>query len=170
MKEQKHITCDIVVIGAGLSGMAAAARASELGLKTVQVGASSTLLFASGLFDYLGVYPLESRRVLNTPKNGLEQMCSDIPDHPYAKAGHEQILNSFNFIKQFLHSAGLFYSLPQENNHMVLTSAGTFKPTFMMPLTFFKGANLDHESKKLLIVDFKGLRDFSAQQVVHVAQ
>ncbi len=170
MKEQRNITCDIAIIGAGFAGMAAAAKASALGLKTVQTGSPSSLLFASGLFDYLGIFPLASKLALKSPQCGMEQLCRDIPGHPYAKTGHEKIIESFNFLQHFLNSAGLKYTSPQDGNKSVLTAAGTFKPTFIMPATFSKGIDLDQSPKRLLIVDFKGLREFCAKQIARVVK
>ena len=43
MGNREELTCDLLVIGAGFAGMVAAARASQLGLKTIQVGNSSGL-------------------------------------------------------------------------------------------------------------------------------
>ena len=112
MKDKKHITCDITVIGAGFAGMVAAARASDLGLKTVQTGNSSQLYFASGLFDFLGVYPLHSRTPLKDPRTGLKLLQKEMPGHPYSKTSLEAILKSFDFLSRFLQSAGLNYIKP----------------------------------------------------------
>ncbi|MBU8909939.1 MAG: glycerol-3-phosphate dehydrogenase subunit GlpB [Desulfobacterales bacterium] len=167
MKNKKHITCDITVIGAGFAGMVAAARASALGLKTVQVGNSSQLYFASGLFDFLGVYPLHSRTVLQDPLTGLSLLQKEMPEHPYSKTSLEAILKSFDFLARFLQSTGLNYIKPDKENRSVLTSAGTFKPTCMIPETISKGCLLKNDTN-LLLVDFKGLKGFCAGQIADV--
>ena len=164
MKIQKNIDCDILVIGAGLTGMIAAARASNLGLRTVQTGNSSVLFFASGLFDLLGVYPIDSGKTLTNPYSGIKKLQYDQPEHPYSKISRNQIKASFQFMTDFLHSAGLKYHLSNHNNKKILTSVGTLKPTYMVPETFSKGCDLHMKEKNLLIVDFKGLRGFSAKQ------
>ncbi|MBU0463733.1 MAG: FAD-binding protein, partial [Proteobacteria bacterium] len=162
MKIKKNADCDILVIGAGLAGYIAAARASNLGLKTIRAGNSSSLFFASGLFDLLGVFPAESGKILTKPFSAIKKLQSDQPYHPYSKTTPDQIKESFQFLAEFLNSAGLKYSLPGTDNKQILTSLGTFKPTYMVPETVSKGSNL--EEKNLLIVDFKGLRGFSAKQ------
>ncbi|WP_299980532.1 glycerol-3-phosphate dehydrogenase subunit GlpB [Desulfobacula sp.] len=167
MKDKKYITCDITVIGAGFAGMVAAARASALGLKTVQTGNSSQLYFASGLFDFLGVYPLHSRIPLKDPRTGLELLQKEMPDHPYSKTGLEAILKSFDFLARFLQSTGLNYVKPDKRNRSVLTAAGTFKPTCMIPETISKGCLLKNNTP-LLLVDFKGLKGFCAGQMADV--
>ena len=155
MKDKKHITCDIIVIGAGFAGMVAAARASALGLKTVHTGNSSQLYFASGLFDFLGVYPLHSRTPLKDPRTGLKLLQKENPKHPYSKTSLEAILKSFDFLADFLQSTGLKYIRSDRENRSVLTSAGTFKPTYMIPETILKGSMLK-KGTNLLLVDFKG--------------
>ncbi|MEN8210745.1 MAG: glycerol-3-phosphate dehydrogenase subunit GlpB [Thermodesulfobacteriota bacterium] len=162
--EKQDITCDVLIIGAGFAGMAACARASELGLKTIMAGNSSQLYFASGLFDFLGVYPLDPATLLTNPETGLELLKKKIPDHPYSKTSLDAILKSFDFITDFLKSAGLEYKPSKGGNISVLTAAGTFKPTFLVPETI-KKCQMLNKSKNLLIIDFKGLTGFSARQI-----
>ncbi|MDA3791358.1 MAG: glycerol-3-phosphate dehydrogenase subunit GlpB [Desulfobacula sp.] len=164
MKIKRNIDCDVLVIGAGLAGYIAAARASHLGLKTIQAGNSSALFFASGLFDLLGVFPIDSVKILTKPYSAIKKLQSDQPEHPYSKISQNQIQESFQFLTDFLSSSGLNYQLPGPDNKQILTSVGTFKPTYMVPETFSKGCDLHKYGKNLLIVDFKGLKGFSARQ------
>ncbi len=150
--------------------MVAAARASSLGLSTVQVGNSSNLFLVSGLFDLLGVYPVASGQVLDSPGAGFEKLFIHSPFHPYSKTGFKKVLESFDFLKSFLSSAGLDYQSNKEDNYSVLTAAGTFKPSFMVPKTFLKGCGINQGAKRLLLVDFRGLREFSAKQIANVIQ
>jgi len=170
MKDRQRINCDLLVIGAGFAGMVAAARASSLGLKTVQVGNSSNLFLVSGLFDLLGVYPIASGQPLDSPGAGFEKLKVASPLHPYSKTGYKNILESFDFLQHFLASAKLDYQSNTPDNYSVLTAAGTFKPSYMVPKTFLKGCTLKQGKKRLLLVDFKGLREFSAKQIANVLQ
>lgn len=171
MKDKQAITCDLLIIGAGFAGMVAAARASSLGLKTVQVGNSSNLFLVSGLFDLLGVYPMASGHTLHDPKTGFETLTADSPHHPYSKTGYKKVIESLDFLKKFLASAGLDYQSKNNGNYFVLTAAGTFKPSFMIPKTFLKGCAIKQgPRKRVLFVDFKGLREFSAKQIANVIQ
>jgi glycerol-3-phosphate dehydrogenase subunit B len=163
-ENREHISCDVLIIGAGFAGMAACARASELGLKTIMAGNSSQLYFASGLFDFLGVYPLDPGTLLTNPETGLDLLKKEMPDHPYSKTGLKPILKSFDFIIDYLRSAGLEYETSKGRNISVLTAAGTFKPTFLVPETI-KKCQLIKKNKNLLIIDFKGLTGFSAGQI-----
>ncbi len=169
VKNKQNINCDLLIIGAGFAGMVAAARASSLGLTTVMVGNSSNLFLVSGLFDFLGVYPIDSGHLLDSPRAGLEKLKNDSPLHPYSKIGYENVLESFDFLKNYLASAGLDYQSNNNKNYFVLTAAGTFKPSFMVPKTFLKGCGIN-QAKRVLFVDFKGLREFSAKQIANVIQ
>ena len=162
--KKETITCDVLIIGAGFAGMSACARASELGLKTVMAGNSAQLYFASGLFDLLGVYPMESGTALADPEQGVDLLKEEMPSHPYAKTGFKPILESFDFIKEFLKSGGLEYNCTDKKNSSVLTAAGTFKPTFLIPETIEK-CQMIKKCSRPLIVDFQGLTGFSAKQI-----
>ncbi len=87
--------CDLLVIGAGLSGMTAAARAASHGLSCVVAGNSSTLTFSSGLMDYLGTYPAGNSSCLDVPEQSLADLTKDFPGHAYAVTGNRSILESF---------------------------------------------------------------------------
>ena len=168
MNNQKQIKCDLLVIGRGFAGMAAAAQASGLGLKTVQAGSSSGFFLSSGLIDVLGVYPVKDARVLQTPDAGLTKMRTECPNHPYSKIGDEKIFESLKFLDDFLNDAGLSYQTKNNRNSFILTGAGTFKPSFMVPETFSNGCAENLKGKRILFVDFKGLKGYSARQVVNV--
>lgn len=169
MKIRKNKTCDVLVVGAGLAGMTAAARASSLGLKTIQAGNASALFFASGLFDLLGVYPIDSGVPLTDPWTAIKTLQNDHTEHPYSKVTPTRIRESFQFLLDFLKSAGLDYYLPDhldklKTNTTILTSVGTVKPTFIVPETISKGCDIHTRHQNCLILDFKGLRGFSAKQ------
>jgi len=169
MNNQEQIKCDLLVIGRGFAGMAAAAKASALGLKTVQAGSSSSFFLSSGLIDVLGVYPVKEAKILQKPDDGLMEMRADYPNHPYAKITDEKILESLWFLEDFLSDAGLSYQIKNNRNSFILTSAGTFKPSFMVPKTILKGCAKNLKGKRVLFVDFKGLKGYSARQVANVA-
>ncbi len=165
MTRKKLISCDVIVIGRGLAGMAAAARTSMLGLDTVQAGSASSFFLHSGLMDLLGVYPIEKRQVLTEPESGLYRLIADIPRHPYASIGVLNIVKNVGIIGDLLKEAGLTYQTKTCQNQLILTAAGTFKPSFLVPQTMAAGNRQSLGGKKVLIVGFKGLKGFSARQV-----
>jgi glycerol-3-phosphate dehydrogenase subunit B len=168
MNNQEQIKCDLLVIGRGFAGMAAVAKASALGLKTVQAGSSSSFFLSSGLIDVLGVYPANKAKILQTPEQGLTKIRTDNPNHPYSKISDEKIFESLTFLDDFLKDAGLLYQTKNRNNSFILTAAGTFKPSYMVPKTFLNGCAKNLNGKRVLFVDFKGLKGYSARQIANV--
>ncbi|MEH0020615.1 MAG: glycerol-3-phosphate dehydrogenase subunit GlpB [Desulfobacter sp.] len=166
----KDMHCDLLVIGAGLAGMSAAVRAAQKGLDTVVAGNPSSLVFASGLMDYLGVYPAGSSTCLDSPLEGRDALVRDFPGHAYAAAGHENILECFAFIRNILDQSGLAYKTAEKegNNLRVITAMGTIKPSFMVPETMMEGCRALARGSRdttLAVAGIRGLQGFSASQV-----
>ncbi len=164
------IHCDLFVIGSGLAGMTAAARAASLGLNTMMAGNGSSLMFSSGLMDFLGKYPAKSGAVLSSPGRGLVDLEQDLPGHAYALTGQGKILESFDFVQKVLADSDLPYVLDPDKNLSVITAMGTLKPSFMVPKTMVAGCrtltkNRGGQLGKLLIIGIKGLQGFSAPLV-----
>ena len=67
MRTPEPIQCDLLVIGAGMAGMAAAGFAAVRGISTVQVGTTSEIIYASGLLDLMGVHPVGDGRFWTDP-------------------------------------------------------------------------------------------------------
>ena len=63
-------------------------------------------------------------------------------------------------------SAGLPYAPLGESNREVLTSIGTVKTTFGVPRSMVRGVAALDARPPCLLVDFRGLREFSARQIV----
>lgn len=165
ISDAQHMTYDVCIIGAGMAGMAAALFAANRGLSTVQTGGASELLFASGLLDLLGVHPIEQKRTWRDPWAGIKALIRDIPQHPYARIKNEHIRSAFDELQVFLDGSGLVYKRHKRRNQEVVTSMGTAKLTYCLPLTMWKGAMAFKKRTPCLVVDFKGLKGFSARQI-----
>jgi glycerol-3-phosphate dehydrogenase subunit B len=161
--------CDIAVVGAGLAGMSAAVFAANRGLRVVQIGNAGALLFSSGLLDLLGVHPIEEGRAWSDPWAGLEALARDLPRHPYAKLEAARVRAAFGELIAALDTARLPYTAPGERNRDVLTGAGTVKSTYCLPRTMEPGAAALDAKAPCLLVDFEGLREYSAKAVAAVA-
>lgn len=165
MTEGKPIECDLCVIGTGLAGMAATLFAANRGLSVVQMGHTGEIIFASGLLDLLGIYPVTEKRLWSDPWAAIDALVRDNPDHPYARLKKEDIKAAFDEILSFLEETGLTYHRNIDHNSQVLTSLGTIKSTYAVPHTMWQGVKALIEKPAGLIVDIRGLKGFSARQI-----
>ncbi len=165
MTSARRDTFDVAVIGAGMAGMAAALFAAERGLSCIQIGNGGGLLFASGLLDLLGVHPVAERRLWRSPYDALAAIAREQPDHPLARIEADSIRVAFETFVTALGSAGLPYAPLGDRNRSVLTSIGTIKTTFGVPLSMLAGVEALEARPPCLLVDFRGLREFSARQI-----
>jgi glycerol-3-phosphate dehydrogenase subunit B len=157
---------DVAVVGAGMAGMATALFAAEQGLSVLQIGNGGGLLFASGLLDLLAVHPIASRRLWGSPFDALAAIRRDQPDHPLARVDDATMRAAYESFTSALGAAGLTYAPLDDRNHLVLTSLGTAKPTYGVPRTMAAGVAAMAERVPCLLLDFRGLREFSARQIV----
>lgn len=157
-----ELKCDLTVIGAGMAGMAATLFAVNRGLSVAQVGSTSEIGFASGLFDLLGIHPVGEAHRWEDPWAGIEAVVGDIPKHPYARLKPEEIRVTFEELLNFLNGVGLPYSRHLNRNVNIVTPLGTIKTTYCVPHTMWGGVEALAQKKPCLLVDFKGLKGFSA--------
>ena len=166
MSNMSLIKCDLFVIGTGLAGMAATLFAANRGLSVVQAGHTGEIIFATGLLDLLGVYPVDQKKLHKDPWAAIDALVRDNPDHPYARVKKDDIRAAFDEILEFLEKTGLSYHRNMDNNSRVLTSLGTLKSTYAVPHTMWKGVGALLEKPACLIIDIRGLKGFSARQIV----
>ena len=156
---------DVAVIGAGMAGMAAALFAAERGLSCVQIGNGGGILYASGLLDLLGVHPMAERRLWRSPYEALAALARQEPLHPLARVDARSIRSAFDTFVTALGAAGIAYAPLGDRNREVLTSIGTIKTTFGVPRAMVAGVYALEARPPCLLVDFRGLREFSARQI-----
>jgi glycerol-3-phosphate dehydrogenase subunit B len=165
MTGARQDSCDVAVIGAGMAGMAAALFAAQRGLSCIQVGNGGALLFASGLLDLLGVHPVAEGRLWQSPYAALTELAREEPNHPLARVDASSIRAAFESFVTALGAAGLGYAPLGERNRSVLTSIGTAKTTFGVPISMIAGVTALDARPACLLLDFRGLREFSARQI-----
>lgn len=162
----KQTDTELVVIGSGMAGMAATLFAARRGIDVVQVGITGEINFASGLLDVLGVHPVDKSVRWQDPWAAIAQLVRDEPEHPYGRQPVEQIRTAMAQCMDFLEAAGLPYQTDGHQNSSVVTPAGTIKTTYGVPRSMFAGARALAKKTPTLLVDFAGLKGFSARQIV----
>ncbi len=165
MTDTAPITCDLCVIGSGMAGMAAALFAVNRGLSTVLVGRTGEIIFATGFLDLMGVHPLEAGTLWNDPWAAIAAVVKDLPQHPYARLSTATIRAAFEEVLAFFEAQGLSYSGFPDRNAAVLTSVGTVKLTYRVPLTMWSGVAARQHKAACLLVDIQGLKGFSTHQI-----
>jgi glycerol-3-phosphate dehydrogenase subunit B len=149
-----------------MAGMASTLFASNQGLSVCQVGGTREIGFASGLFDLLGVHPMIDGKRWDDPWAGIKELVRDIPEHPYAKLTEKDIKNSFDELLGFLEASGLPYLRHPDRNVRIITHMGTIKRTYCVPQTMWNGIDAFERRKPALLIDFAGLKGFSAGLIV----
>ena len=160
------IECDLAIVGAGIAGLSAALFAAERSIDTVLVGETGEILFASGLLDLLSVHPIEDGKTWDDPWAALKALARDLPDHPLARVPSADIAAAFDALLSFLALQRLPYRRRADRNIAVPIAMGAVKQTYCAPETVWAGVRALEEKQASLIVDFDGLRGFSARQIV----
>ena len=153
---------DLVIIGTGMAGMAAAVFAANRGISTAIVGSLGESWFTGGLIDLMGVHPISKAKIWHDPWAAIEAVKRDIPNHPYAHLNREDIKAALQEFYTFLNEAGLPYCSQDDLNSNLITAFGAIKTTHGIPQTMWPGVAALSSKAPCLIVDFKGLKGFSA--------
>jgi glycerol-3-phosphate dehydrogenase subunit B len=165
MSNSEILKADVCIIGAGLAGLAATLFAANRGLSCIEVGQTGEINFTTGFLDLLGVHPAGEKHAWVDPWAGIDALVRDIPQHPYARLATEDIHTAFEETLAFLKEAGLPYVRRINQNSAVLTSLGTLKPTYCVPQTMWNGVTALENKPSCLLIDFQGLKGFSARQI-----
>ena len=166
MPDMKEIKTDLMVIGSGMAGMAAAMFAIGKGIDTVQVGVTGEINFASGLLDVLGVHPVSKGVRWANPWEAIEQLNHEEPMHPYSKFQVNDIQAAVAACLDFLDQAGLPYRTNGQRNSKIVTPVGTVKTTYAVPRSMFAGVKALENRTPTLLVGIAGLKGFSPRQIM----
>ncbi len=161
LRQPRNHQTQLLVIGAGLAGMAASLFALARGFTVAQVGITGAIAYSSGYLDLLGY---NGRHFVNDPWQGIARLRESEPQHPLARIPEADIRGAFAEFTRSITELGISYCQPGANNFLVPTPAGTLKPTLSLPLTMRAGTTAMASGADTLVVDFTGLNGFSARE------
>lgn len=163
MTDTSNQKYDLVIIGTGLAGMAAAVYAANRGISAAIVGSLGESWFTSGLIDLMGVHPIGNGTVWRDPWAAIEAVVKDIPGHPYARLSRKDIQAALQELFTFFSGAGLTYHVQDDQNSNLVTAFGATKTTYGISQTMWPGVTAYSRKAPCLIVDLQGLKGFSAR-------
>lgn len=150
---------DLLVIGAGLSGLMAAYTAAQAGQKvTVIAKGLGSIHWTPATLDLFGYAP--DRSAISRPLEMIDRVAQTTPSHPYALLGRDQSVVGVESFRLLMAELGLAYvgASTAGDNLRLPSPAGAARPTFLAPQA---QANGDlGRPEPMLIVGFEGLRDF----------
>lgn len=150
---------DLVVVGAGLSGLAAALAAADSGAR-VQVLAKghAGTHWGSGGLDVAGT----SGGTLpgtSTSREGLKRLAA-VPGHPYALLS-EDVERALDWIRSILAGQGLAYQGDLDTPlQMAPTSIGGTRPVAILPIAQAAAARPWASGERLVVCGIAGFKDF----------
>jgi glycerol-3-phosphate dehydrogenase subunit B len=149
---------DLIVIGAGLTGLMAAYTAAKAGLvvKVIAKGLGA-LHWSAGTVDVLGYYPDEGTPV-ERPLQTIQELAKAQPQHPYALLNGMALKDALQTFSYLAKEIGLPYQGNADANLSLPSPVGAARPTFLAPLAQITG-DLSR-TEPMLIVGLRGMRDF----------
>jgi glycerol-3-phosphate dehydrogenase subunit B len=149
---------DVIVVGTGLAGLAAAVRLAESGARVLVLakGVGATHLSA-GTIDVLGYDPGRVER----PREAVDALAEARPEHPYALVGAAGVAAAVDWFKGRIEAGPLApyaYTGGLDENLLLPTAVGAARPSAVVPETMAAG-DLRRESP-VCIVGFRALKDF----------
>ena len=152
---------DLIVIGAGLSGMMAAYTAAKAGLsvRVVAKGLGS-IHWSAGTIDVLGYLPESYEGSIKRPFEAMQSFPQTHPGHPYSFMGEETVSQALATFVALSKEIGVPYggATNPGDNLLLPSPAGAARPTYLAPQAQLAG-DLSR-TEPMLIVGFKGMRDF----------
>jgi len=152
---------DVIVIGAGLSGLTAAWQLAARGhcVRLITKGWGATH-WHSGCIDVLGYFPIGNMAPVGVPREALATLIANAPHHPYALVGVEQLDAALNAFAALCRNAGYPLHGSLDSQWLLPSAVGAFRPTCLAPETMIAGDLSRHDREPMLIVGFERMNDF----------
>jgi glycerol-3-phosphate dehydrogenase subunit B len=125
---------DLLVIGAGLSGLMAAITAARQGMRTRIVATGmGAMHWTPGTIGVLGYLPGEKDPV-KAPLEALDALAQARPGHPYTLMDADALRQSLDAFAELAASLGLTYHGAEDGGNLLLPSpAGAPRPVYLAP-------------------------------------
>jgi glycerol-3-phosphate dehydrogenase subunit B len=149
---------DVIVVGAGLAGLAAAVRVAEAGARVLVLakGVGATHLSPCTI-DVLGYDP----DPVDRPLAAISRLASKRPDHPYAAVGPQGVATAVEWFKSCFADGPLrpyAYAGSTDENLVLPTALGAPRPSAVVPETMVAGDL--RAGAEICVVGFRALKDF----------
>lgn len=149
---------DVVVVGGGMSGLAAGVRLAEEGAAVLVLAkGAGSLQLAPGTIDLLGY---ASERVTD-PIRAIAALAERDPRHPYAVLGAEAVAAAARWLSARVAEGPLrpyrYVGSPEENM-LLPTAIGVPRPSALVPETMAAGDL--RAAVRMAVVGFRGMKDF----------
>jgi len=150
---------DVIVIGAGLSGLAAAWQASKNGLRTkvITKGWGATH-WGSGCIDVLGYYPISAKKPITNPADEINNLIKENKNHPITLIGLKKLEEAVVAFQELCQTSGYPLSGSLGNNWLLPSAIGAVRPTCLAPATMLAGDL--HTKEPMLLIGIEGYHDF----------
>ncbi|MGQ9849662.1 MAG: anaerobic glycerol-3-phosphate dehydrogenase subunit GlpB [Aggregatilineaceae bacterium] len=148
-------SADVIVIGAGLAGLLAAVYAVKQGARVRLIANGWGQQIVSP--GWIGVHDRADGDTLAA----AQSLAAAQPDHPYALAGHEALINALTLWQEVAAEIGEPFVPPRADGHNLRlpTMLGALQTPLLAPQGMAHG-DLTDVRGPVLIVGFDGWRDF----------
>ena len=144
---------DVVVIGAGLAGLAAAIKAADSGLSvTLVTKGVGGIQLGTGTVDILGYRP----EPVEAPLEALEAHVASRPTHPYSHVTPDFVGASVAWLRDLVGSDVLIGD--ETRNVRIPTGVGALRPTCLIPPSMEAG--IPQAGARYAIVGLTRFKDF----------
>lgn len=165
----RTIETEILVLGAGLSGVSAALAAQAAGKKVLVLGRDSgASAMNSGAIDIASdpnPIPGNPQKWTADIRRNIEELLARSPEHPYhliSQSPDEILEHLFKARTLVFPDKDGFITGSENHTQLAFNQLGTFKPTAIIQTRML---NLDdlRETDRALVLGFSGLSDFDPQ-------
>ena len=144
---------DVVVIGAGMAGLAAAIKAADAGLSVTLISKGvGGIQLGAGTVDILGYGPDPIER----PLDALAAHVASRPTHPYAHLSPERVGSAVAWLRDIVGPDALVGD--ENRNVRIPTGVGALRPTCLIPPSMEAG--IPRAGARYAIVGLARFKDF----------